>query len=190
VEETSPPFVQKIQQEHPEEKVEVFFQDEMRYGQKGGTHRLWAKRGTTPVRVKSTGFTATYFFGAVNPLSGQRVGLILPACNTEGMNLFLQTLRVEVDPKVHIVLVLDQAGWHRSKGLILPSDMTLLPLPPYSPQLNPVERLWKYLKETYLNHRLDHCLDEMIEAGCFAWQALTDELIQSLCFVSWLKGHH
>ena len=95
-----------------------------------------------------------------------------------------------MDPKVHIVLVLDQAGWHGSKGLILPAGMTLLPLPPYSPQLNPIERLWKYLKETYLNHRLDHHLDEIIETGCFAWQALTDELIQSLCSVSWLLGHY
>lgn len=147
---------------------------------------MWAKKGNTPVRVKSVGFTATYLFGAVNPVSGQRVGLIFPCCNTEAMNLFLQTLREEVDDNVHIVLVLDQAGWHGAKALCIPNGITLFPLPPYSPQLNPIERLWKYLKETYLNHRLDKTLEEIIEAGCKAWQCLTSTLIQSLCSTSWL----
>ena len=150
---------------------------------------MWAKRGTTPVRVKSTGFTCTYLFGAVNPLSGKRIGLVLPCCNTEAMNLFLQTLREEVEENVHIVLVLDQAGWHGSKALLLPKGVTLLPLPPYSPQLNPIERLWKYLKETYLYHLLDKSLDEVMEAGCKAWQCLTDALIKSICATSWLVGH-
>ncbi len=150
---------------------------------------MWAKRGTTPVRVKSTGFTCTYLFGAVNPLSGKRIGLVLPCCNTEAMNLFLQTLREEVEENVHIVLVLDQAGWHGSKALLLPKGVTLLPLPPYSPQLNPIERLWKYLKETYLSHLLDKSLDEVMEAGCKAWQCLTDALIKSICATSWLVGH-
>lgn len=189
MEKGGPPFVKKVQDAHPEQAVQVFFQDETRYGQKGGICEVWAKRGTTPVRVRSTGFTATYLFGAVNPLSGQRVGLVLPTCNTEGMNLFLKTLREEVDSTVHIVLVLDQAGWHRSKTLLLPAGITLLTLPPYSPELNPIERLWKYLKKTYLYHRLDKTLEAIMEAGARAWQCLTDALIRSLCATSWLLGH-
>lgn len=152
--------------------------------------KVWSKQGTTPIRLKSTGFTCTYLFGAVNPLSGKRVGLVLPCCNTKAMNLFLQTLRKEVDDNVHIVLVLDQAGWHGSKALLLPNGVTLLPLPPYSPELNPIERLWKHLKETYLYHRLDKTMEDIIETGCQAWQSLTDSLIQSLCATSWILGHY
>lgn len=77
------------------------------------------------------------------------------------MNLFLHTLRVEVNDRIHIVLVLNQAGWHASKTILVPSGITLFPLPPYSPQLNPIERLLKYLKETYLYHCLDKTLDEI-----------------------------
>jgi len=132
------------------------------------------------------GFLSSYLFGACNPVSGQRVGLILPCCNTAGMNAFLHILRAEVGEPVHIVLVLDQAGWHGSKDLVIPKGITLLPLPPYSPQLNPIERLWKYLKETYLNHRLDKTIEEIMEAGCQAWQHLTDAQIQSLCRTAWL----
>jgi transposase len=105
------------------------------------------------------------------------------------MNAFLHILRAEVGEPVHIVLVLDQAGWHGSKDLVIPKGITLLPLPPYSPQLNPIERLWKYLKETYLSHRLDKTLDEVIEAGCKAWRSLTNALIQSICATPWLLGH-
>lgn len=63
-----------------------------------------------------------------------------PVCNTEAMNVFLQTLREEIEEQVHIVLVWDQAGWHGAKTLIVPTGITLFPLPPYSPQLNPIER--------------------------------------------------
>ncbi len=149
--------------------------------------RVWAKQGSHPERVRSTGFTCAYLLGAVNPLSGQRVGLIFPTVNTEVMNAFLQTLRDEVPAKVHIVLCLDQAGWHRSQDLVIPKDMTLFPLPPYSPKLNPIERLWKYLKETYLYHRLDKTLDQILEAGCHAWQQLTEGLISSICATSWIS---
>lgn len=104
------------------------------------------------------------------------------------MNLFLQTLREEVPAYIHIALVLDQAGWHRAKGLVIPEQMTLIPLPPYSPELNPIERLWKYLKESYLYHRLDTTIQEVLQAGCGAWQSLTDELVRSICRASWIIG--
>jgi transposase len=72
-------------------------------------------------------------------------------------------------------MVLDQAGWHGSRALVVPSNITLLPLPPYAPELNPVERVWLYLKERFLSHRLHADYDAIVEAASQAWSRLAQE---------------
>ena len=85
-------------------------------------------------------------------------------------------------------MVLDQAGWHDSRALSVPANVTLVPLPPYSPELNPVERMWLYLKERFLSHRLHNDYDAIVEAACKAWRKLTAEVgrIKSLCTYAWI----
>jgi hypothetical protein len=82
------------------------------------------------------------------------VALVLPTVSTAAMSRFLAELSATLVPDVHAVLVLDQAGWHGARALVVPGNITLVPLPPYSPELNPVERLWLYPRERYLSHRL------------------------------------
>ena len=84
---------------------------------------------------------STYIFGAICPLHGKAAGLILPECNTEAMNLHLAEIAAAVAPGAHAVLILDQAGWHVSAKLIVPPNITLVPLPPKCPELNPVENV-------------------------------------------------
>ena len=86
----------------------------------------------------------------------------------------------------HAVTILDQAGWHGANDLIVPANITLVPLPAYSPQLNPVERL--YLKERFLSHRLLDDYDAIADAACDAWNRLTAELgrIKTLCSYPWI----
>ena len=89
---------------------------------------------------------------------------------------------------MHAALVLDQAGWHAARALAVPANITLVPLPPYSPELNPVERIWLYLRERWLSHRVLADYDAIVEVCCRAWNALTAEpgRIQSLTNYPWL----
>jgi transposase len=91
------------------------------------------------------------------------------------MSLFLKAFAAQLEPRTHAVLVLDQAGWHGAKRLQVPENVTLLPLPPYSPELNPVERVWLYLRERFLSHRVLNDYQAILDAACRAWKALTAE---------------
>lgn len=88
------------------------------------------------------------------------------------MSVFLAEFAATIAPGRHVVMVLDQAGWHGAKALLVPSNITLVPLPPYCPDLNPVERIWLYLRERFLSHRMLPDLDAVMDACCDAWNAL------------------
>jgi transposase len=104
------------------------------------------------------------------------------------MDLFLARFAASLPTDVHAVLVLDGAGWHEARALTVPDNITLVPLPPYSPELNPVERVWLYLRERFLSLRLLGDTDAIIEACCQAWIALTAEpgRIQTLTAYPWI----
>jgi transposase len=91
------------------------------------------------------------------------------------MTVFLEHFSRQLAPGVHAVLVLDQAGWHDARALHVPETITLLSLPSASPELNPVERVWLYLRERYLSHRLLDDYGAVLEAVCRAWNRLVDE---------------
>ena len=105
------------------------------------------------------------------------------------MSVFLAELAATIAPGRHVVMVLDQAGWHGAKALVVPSNITLVPLSPYCPDLNPVERIWLYLRERILSHRLLADLDAVMDACCNAWKAFADQpkRIRSLTAYPYLK---
>ena len=104
--------------------------------------RRWARRGTRPSAPHDQRTAWAYIFGAICPAKGKGAGLVLPYCNTEAMAAQLEEISQAVAPGAHAVLLLDQAGWHVSPKLTVPANITLLPLPPRSPELNPVENVW------------------------------------------------
>jgi transposase len=167
--------------------VRVFFMDEARFGQQGTTTRLWAPRGSPPTAVKQTRYEWLYLFAAVEPASGESVALQSPSANTRVMDVFLTMLARVLGPQDHAVLILDGAGWHKSKKLRVPAQVTILHLPPYSPELNPVERLWAYLRSHYLANRAYDDYQHLLDAGAQAWQQLTPELLRSLCACPYLQ---
>jgi transposase len=181
-----PPFVREVTEAHPQQKVEVWFQDEARVGPQGTLTRRWAPRGSRPTAVKQTEYEWVYLFGAVNPVTGDSSALLAPTVNTAYMNHHLRFISERIGPDVHVVLVLDQAGWHRSKGLQVPANITLLHLPPYSPELNPVERLWAFLKSHYLSNRAYDNYDDLFRTSSNAWNQLTPEQLCSICRTEWI----
>ena len=128
----------------------MWFQDEARIGQKNTLTRVWGQTGSRPAAPKDLGFASAYVFGAVCPSQGKAAVLIMPICNTAAMNHHLSEISSQVAADAHAVVILDRAGWHRSQGLVVPGNITLLELPSYSPELNPVERIWHYLRSHWL----------------------------------------
>ena len=167
--------------------VEIWFQDEMRVGQKGTLTRVWAETGSRPSAPRSDGYQSVYLFGAVCPAQDRGCALILPRCDTAAMRLFLDELSSHVAPGAHAVLVLDGAGWHTAKNLCWPEQVTPLPLPAYSPELNPQERVWAFLRQHYLALRrfLDHTA--LLDACQDAWRRFiaVPGRIRSLCSYPW-----
>ncbi len=164
-------------------KARVFFADEARFGQQGTLTRVWARTGSRPTAVKQTRYERVYLYAAVEPATGESVALLAPNVNTGTFNVFLSMLAAEVRPDEHVVLVMDQAGWHRSKGLKLPGCVTVLLLPPYSPELNPVENLWHYLRSHYWANRLYKTWDDLKAAATEAWRrvCLVPDLVKTVC---------
>lgn len=156
--------------------LELWWQDEARVGQQGTTTRIWAKRGSRPVAPKDCRYAWAYLFGAVCPGRGVGAGLVLPHANARAMNLHLAEISSQVGPGAHAVLVLDGAGWHKTGGkLRVPANITLLYLPPYSPELNPVENVWAFLRSNKLSNRVFDTYDDIVHACCDAWNWLTSQ---------------
>jgi len=175
-----------VKEEQETKHVRVFYMDEARFGQQGTLTTKWAEKGSRPTAVKQTKYEWVYLYAAVDPLSGDSSALLAPHVNIATMEAFLQILSTEVGADDHLVLVLDQAGWHTSPRLRVPANITLLFLPPYSPELNPIERLWAYMKSHYLSNRAYADYDALLEAGTDAYRALTPDLLCSICATSWL----
>ena len=164
----------------------LWFQDEARIGQKGRVCHRWWLRGHRPPGLADKRFRYPSIFAAVEPATGADFCLVLPTVSTAAMRVFLQGLSASLAPDTHAVLVLDGAGWHGSRALVVPGNITLVPLPPYSPQLNPVERVWLYLRERFLSHRLHADYHAVRDAACEAWRRLTPGRLRSLTSYPWL----
>lgn len=168
-------------------RVRVFFMDEARFGQQGTLTHMWAPTGSRPTAVRQTRYEWVYLYAAVEPATGESAALLAPNANTGTFNVFLKILSAEIKPGEHAVLIMDQAGWHKSKQLKLPSNITALLLPPYSPELNPVENLWHYLRSHYLSNRTYDDYDALLAAGTDAYRKLTPEAIRSICACSYIE---
>ncbi len=163
--------------------------DEARVGQQGTLTRVWAPRGTRPRAVRDHRRNSVYLFGAICPERGTGAAVVLPLVNVEAMNVHLAEISRHVTEGAHAVLVLDQAGWHTSPKLRVPENISLLPLPPYAPELNPVEQVWAYLRANFLSHRVWNSYNAIVDACCDAWNKLmsTPERLASITRRVWAK---
>lgn len=128
------------------------FQDEGRFGLLGTPRRCWAPRGTRPVVGARLERKYIYAFSAVSPHDGVMDSLVLPWVNAHTMSLFLAEV-AQRHADEFVLMVMDQAGWHIAGELAVPENMRLMFLPPYSPELNPAEHLWKAIREDcFANH--------------------------------------
>jgi transposase len=178
-----PEKLAEIKSAHPGKRVLTYYQDEARFGQHGTITRVWSRVGSRPRAIRQTQYDYLYIFSAVCPETGDASGLISPHVNTEVMNVFLQQFSEELPSDVHAVMVLDRAGWHVAGRLKVPGNVTLVHLPPKSPELNPTENLWHYLRSHYWSNRLYKTWTDLADAAIKAWRrvCLVPELIKSVC---------
>ena len=132
----------------------MWFQDEARIGQKNGLVRQWARRGTRPRQPADQRYQSAYLFGAICPARGVGAALAMPFANTQAMQAHLDEIGRTVARGAHAVLLLDRAGWHTTEKLTIPNNLTLILLPSRSPELNPVENIWQFLRQLALQPRL------------------------------------
>src|SRR3954454_6152397 len=170
--------------------IETWFQDEARVGQQGTLTRVWARRGTRPRAPRDRRYTWAYLFGAVCPERAVGAALVLPYADTEATGLHLAEIGRQVAPEAHGVVVLDRAGWHGAGGLAVPETLTLLPLPSYAPELNPVENVWEYLRQNKLGHRVWPDYEAIVATCCEAWNwlAAAPDRLASITRREWARA--
>jgi transposase len=162
----------------------VFFFDEGRFGLQSTLARVWAKRGVPlPAKVRQ-GYKNFYTYSAVSPQTGDSFSLFLPEVNTQMMNIFFEEFAKAYSGK-DILMVLDQAGWHKAKDLDVPNNITLKYLPPYSPELNPIEKLWQWLRKEALHNELFESLNEIMTVLEREFRQLLPQRFKQLCHCSY-----
>ena len=150
--------------------IEIWFQDEARVGQKGSLEYIWAPVGSRPHMLCDNRHDSAYLFGAICHARQVGAAIVMPSVNAEAMVEHLKAISAQVAPGAHAVVLCDGAGWHQpSQRLRIPHNITLLPLPPYAPELNPMENIWDYLRGNKLSHRIWDSYEAIVAACCDAW---------------------
>ena len=161
----------------------------MRLGQKNSRARQWARKGSRPRQPADLRYQNAYLFGVICPARGTGAAIMMPTADTQAMQAHLNEIAQAVAPGAHAVILMDQAGWHTTGALTLPKNLSLLFLPPKSPELNPVENIWQYLRQNWLANRVFETYDAILDAGCQAWNNLIalPEVITSIGTRDWAK---
>lgn len=154
--------------------VRLYYQDEARFGRINTVQKCWCKKGVMPTVKQQLVREYSYVFSAICPQTGASCSLIMPQANTEAMNIFLQTLSSQ-QPDERIILCMDKAGWHTTKKLERPENIIFWFLPPYSPELNPVELFWRELRAKYFNNRIFKTMPEVEDHLCLAIEKYTSD---------------
>ena len=158
----------------------VFYMDEARFGTHSKIGHGWFPRGRrSRIKVK-LGFKNFYLYGAVEPATGEFCSLIFSKTNTACMNVFLEELAGSY-PGDSITLIMDGAGWHPSKSLVIPAGLRVIYLPPYGPELNPIERLWLNLKRLTIRNKIFDTLEALEDCICDCITNLSSDYVASIC---------
>lgn len=163
----------------------VFFFDEGRFGLQSTVMRVWAEKGK-PLEIKvKQGYKNFYIYSSVCPHTGDSFSLFMPEVNTEMMNVYLKELSKTFSAK-NIMLIMDQASWHRSDDLMEFNNIKFKFLPPYSPELNPIEKLWWWLRKEQIHNKVFKTLDAIMDELEVEFKNLTHSRLKTLCACSYL----
>ncbi|MFT6207587.1 MAG: transposase [Colwellia sp.] len=165
----------------------MWFQDEARFGQQNTTTRLWAEKGSRPRAVRQQQFQNAHIYGAVCPATGQTEAIISPILSMEMMKIHLQQIADATPEGRHAVVIMDCASWHADKVAEDIEKITIIHLPPYSPELNPVEQVWQWLRQRKLANSCFSGYENIVDRVSDAWNAFREDAnrVKSMCTRSW-----
>ena len=171
------------------DKVDVWFQDEARFGQQNTTTRVWATKGTRPRVVRQQQFESAYLFGAVCPATGATEAIISPLSNGDAMKKHMSLISKRTPEGRHAVVIMDGAGWHQQHVVDGLDNVTIIKLPPYSPELNPIEQVWQWLRQNELANRCFKGYEDIVEQCTRAWNSFIKDIerVKNLCTRDWIK---
>ena len=161
------------------------FGDEAGFGRINKPKYCWCEKGVRPNVPCHHIREYRYVYGAVEPRTGESHFLVMPQCNTVCMNVFLRELSTAY-PSDYILLVVDGASWHKAKALEVPSNIELLYLPPYTPEMNPIEQIWKEIRKLGFRNEIFKTLDKVIERLCEVIRDLPPDVIKSITARDWI----
>ena len=184
---TLPEFVKQTRTQRPESRISLWFMDEARLGLQPILGRRWSLRGQRPVVKVQPRYQWQYVFSGVNVETGHTHSLILPTVNLEMMQLWINEFSANLSQDEIRILVMDGAGWHSKGGVKWPDGILPVWLPPYSPELNPAERLWSLMRKQLANHCFEDIADltEHIITAINGWIDNPQKLVSTVCY-SWI----
>ncbi|MBD1565033.1 IS630 family transposase [Vibrio sp. S12_S33] len=158
-----------------------------RFGQRNTTTRIWAEKGTRPRAVQQQQFEYAYLFGAVCVNTGETEAIVVPMSNMEAMKEQLRLISQSTPTDKHAVVIMDQASWHQSYLADAFENVTIIHIPPYSPEFNPIEQVWSWLRQNEIANRCFECYDDIVDKLCSAWHRFCADKsrVISLCFRDW-----
>ncbi len=161
------------------------FQDEAGFGRINKPKYCWCYKGLRPTVPCHHIREYRYAYGAVEPLTGESFFLVMPYCNTDCMNVFLRELG-KTYPDDTIVLVCDGAAWHKAKALQVPDNIRLLFLPPATPEMNPIEQIWKEIRKIGFRNEIFKTLEHVVIRLCESICSLSASTIKSITGRDWI----
>lgn len=166
-------------------KVRLMFQDEAGFGRINKPKRCWCPKGLRPLTPCHHIREYRYVYGAVEPLTGESFFLVMPFCNTDCMNIFLEELS-SAYPNDKIIMVCDGAAWHKAKRLEIPTNIRLLFIPPYTPEMNPIEQIWKEIRKLGFKNEIFASLEKVVDRLCETISNLPRQTIRSITGRHWI----
>ena len=181
-------MLEKLPEEQALDNIDIWFQDEARFGQQNTTTKLWAEKGSRPRVVKQQQFLNAYLFGAVCPANGNTEALVVPFSNKEGMTLHMEQISKATPIGRHSVVIMDGASWHTNSIVDELDNVSIIKLPAYSPELNPIEQVWQWLRQNDLANKYFKDYDDIVESCSHAWNSFINDIkrVKTLCFRDWI----
>ena len=161
------------------------FQDEAGFGRINKPKRCWCPAGVRPVTPCQHIREYRYAYGAVEPLTGENFFLVLPYCDTVCMNVYMEYLS-QAYPDDLLLVAMDKASWHRSKGLKIPDNIRILHIPPYTPEMNPIEQIWKEIRKRGFRNEFFKTLDKVVDRLCVTINSLSNDTVISITGREWI----
>ena len=177
--------MQKTKIGNPDKTVRLLFEDEASFGRINKPKCCWCNNKIRPYVPCHHIREYRYAFGAVEPLTGERFFLVMPNCNTNNMSIFLKELSKTYSEDI-MILVCDGAAWHKSKNLEISGNIIITHIPPYTPEMNPIEQIWKQIRQMGFGNKIFRTLKAVVDRLCDTINLLTDELVKSITLREWI----